>query len=113
MAATSCFLAISTPLLFLLPLGVPWCSTCAWLSDFISAGVYSFAGQSYDMWFQALNNASRNDKTNALLDRTHRLHQDHASIIVAKVVYSCVFLCVFRSVSRTQKPVFVFKYVGQ
>lgn len=37
------------------------------------------------MWFQALNNASRNDKTNALLDRTHRLHQDHTSIIVAKV----------------------------
>lgn len=36
---------------------------------------------------QALNNASRKDKTNSLLDRTHRLHQDHASIIVAKVQY--------------------------
>lgn len=37
------------------------------------------------MYEQALNNASKNDKTSALLDRTHRLHQVHASIIVAKV----------------------------
>lgn len=34
---------------------------------------------------QALNNASKNDKTAALVDRTHRLHREHFAIVVAKV----------------------------
>ncbi|CAM9578292.1 unnamed protein product [Ectocarpus sp. 8 AP-2014] len=36
--------------------------------------------------YEALNTASRNDKTNGLLEKTHRLRQDHASIIAAKRV---------------------------
>ncbi|CAB1116960.1 unnamed protein product [Ectocarpus sp. CCAP 1310/34] len=36
--------------------------------------------------YEALNTASRDDKTNGLLEKTHRLRQDHAAIIAAKRV---------------------------